>query len=53
MHRANISTWVFDLKIVYTEIETDHGQHQNQTNERNGICLWMIWNEATGFLAGW
>ena len=28
MHRANMSTWVFDLKIVCTEIETNHGQHQ-------------------------
>ena len=53
MHRTNMSTWVFDLKIVYTEIETDHGQHHNQTNERYGICLWMVRNEATGFLADW
>ena len=52
MHRANMSTWVFDFKIVCTEIETDNGQHQNQTNERNGIGLWMAFNKALGFLAG-
>ena len=28
-----------NLKMVYSEIETDDGEHQNQTNDRNGIGL--------------
>ena len=41
-----------NLKMVYSEIETDDGEHQNQTNDRNGIGLWMVFNKAAGFLAG-
>ena len=41
MHRTNMSTWVFDLKIVYTEIETDHGQHQmKQMKEMEFVYEW-------------